>query len=137
MAKYVLSNAGIKVGETSGSLTEVVAKSATIDISVDAPDVTDFGQLTRHHLAGLRSWSGSFEVNQDHASGKADATLWGLIGKDAHIRIAEDKSITAKTVYSGNMVITSYGPISGSVGDGSSASVSFQGSETLSRGSTF
>lgn len=88
-------------------------------------------------LPGLRDWSVDLEMNQDMASGGPDATLAAIDALDVavaiKVRIKSLDIATDNPEYQGNVLLESYGPISGSRGDVAGVSVKLRGTGTLTR----
>ena len=116
------------------SLTDQL-KSATLTYDGDAQEITASGDGTRTYLGGLRQWSVSLDFNQDYAAGEVDATLFGIVGTVVVLNLRATSAAVSATnpSFNGNVVVTSYQPIGGSIGDAVSAPVSLQGSGTLTR----
>jgi len=113
-------------------------KSATLTYTGDAQEITASGDGTREYLGGLKAWSVSLELNQDYAADEVDITLFSLVGTVTAFELKADDATTTTTnpSYEGNVVVTSYQPIGGSIGDAVMAPVSLQGSGTLTRATT-
>jgi hypothetical protein len=113
-------------------------KSATLTYTADSPEFTASGDGTREYLGGLKAWSVSLEFNQDYAAGEVDITMFSLVGTVTAFELKADDATTTTTnpSYEGNVVVTSYQPIGGSIGDAVMAPVSLQGSGTLTRAVT-
>lgn len=133
MAEFVLTNAHLTVN--SVDLSDHV-RSVTVNYSAELQDTTAMGGDARGRLAGLKEWSVDVDFNQDYAASKVDATLFGLVGAAAFtiaVRPASSSVTATNPEYTGLALLESYTPISGSVGDGATASVRLVGSATLTR----
>jgi hypothetical protein len=113
-------------------------KSATLTYTADSPEFTASGDGTREYLGGLKQWSVSLEFNQDYAANEVDITLFSIVGTVVALELKADDAATDVTnpSFEGNVVVTSYQPLGGSIGDAVMAPVSLQGSGTLTRASS-
>ena len=94
------------------------------------------GDTTRSNLAGLLNWSIDVEFLQDFAAAKVDATLFSLIGAAAFTVTVKPTSSSVSATnpsFSGSVVLESYPPMSGAVGDLETASATFRSAGTLTR----
>lgn len=133
MAFIVLKDASVTIN--SVDLSDHV-KQVTIKYSADIHEDTAMGATSKSRLAGLKDWSADIEFYQDYATGKVDATLFPLVGAASfpiHIKPASGAIAADNPDYTGNAVLPDYSPISGSVGDLMSTSVTFQGDGDLTR----
>lgn len=111
-------------------------KSVTLNAPADLLEDTAMGDTFKSRIAGLKDWSITAEFHQDFAASKVDATLFPLIGAAAFTVTVKPTSAAVSATnpsYSGLMVLEGYPPLSGTVGDLASASVTFQGAGTLTR----
>jgi hypothetical protein len=113
-------------------------KSATLTYTADSPEFTASGDGTREYLGGLKQWSVSLEFNQDYAASTVDITLFSIVGTVVALELKADDAATDVTnpSFEGNVVVTSYQPLGGSIGEAVMAPVSLQGSGTLTRASS-
>ena len=134
MAEFILSDADV---EYNGVDLSDHVKSVTLNVTSDAPDVTAMGDDWRDFLAGLRGWSVTLEFYQDFAAAEVDATFWaaftGTNRVGIKIKPTSSAASTTNPEFSGMVIITSYDPVTGSVGDPAMAPVSLQGSGALAR----
>jgi len=134
MAEIVLLDPEVTLNAVT--LTSYV-KSATINYEAEAPETTASGDNPRTYLPGLQNWSVDLELNQDYADGTVDETLFGIITGGAAVAVAlkaDDAAISVNNPeYQGSVILTSYSPVSGSIGDVVTTPVSLQGSGTLTR----
>ena len=112
-------------------------KSVTFDISANALDETAMADTTIHRIVGMKDWSVSVDFMQDFAAAKVDATLWAVYNGGAAVTIIvrpdSDAVGATNPNYTGSVVLTSYSPITGGVGDLATTSVTFEGAGALSR----
>lgn len=132
MANFVLTDASVVVNAVD--LSDQV-RQVTVSVEADVQENTAMGDTYRSRLGGLKDWSLEIEFNQDFAAGEVDATLWPLIGTPTTVTVKPTSAAVSATnpTFSGSAILNSYPPLSGSVGDVSTASVSFQGAGTLTR----
>lgn len=132
MATFVLSDASVVVN--SVDLSDHVQQVA-IDTGVESHDDTAMGDDTRSAAGGLLTWGIEVTFLQDFASDKVDATLNGLVGSTTVVVVKPTSGAVSSTnpSWTGTALLTSYGPISGSVGDQAVAAASFASAGTLAR----
>lgn len=134
MAKFVLKDAEVIIN--SVDLSDHV-NSCTLDISPDLPEANVMGTFYKIRLAGLTDWTVSITFTQDFASGSVDDTLFPLVGADP-FSITVMANLTdgvgpTNPKYSGNVVMGTYQPIQGTIGDTAFVNATFPSSGTLSR----
>lgn len=125
MPKIVLTDVFLSIGGTNLS---TYVTSAQLTWEADEQETTTYGSGgARERLGGLKSGELSVEFRQDFAAGALDATIWPLVGTVAAfvLRPTAAAVSTSNPNYSGNVLITSWNPITGSVGDVASVSVSW------------
>jgi hypothetical protein len=133
MATIVLTDADVNINSVDLSAH---VTSVTINYNADEVEDTAMGDTTRSRLAGLIDWSVDVEFNQDYATGAVDATLFSLVGAAAFACVFKPTSAAVSTSnpsFTGNAILTSYAPVSGSVGDLATSSASFAAAGTLTR----
>lgn len=126
MAKFVATGTSVSFNGTdlSGSVAraELVTNAAEID-------VTDFGSSGWTELiGGLKSGTVSLDFHSDFGSGAVSNLLEDLVGTIGTVTLiaANGTAASATTpTYTAEVLINSFTPISGSVGDLSTFSVSF------------
>ena len=116
MAKQVFTNAVVTVNGTDFS--DHIA-AVTIDQSADEIETTAFGTAGwRTRTAGLKDGSVQLDWHQDFAS-SVDATLssaWGSVG--TVVVIPNGTAVSASNPrWTMPVVLSSYSPVAGSVGD--------------------
>jgi hypothetical protein len=135
MARIVLTDVGVVINNID--LSDHVA-SVTINQSVDAVETTAFGDGGRTRIGGLEDSSITLDFHQDFASGEVDATIAGLVGGTASFQISPFGTAVAASGtaprYSGTVLLTEWTPLNGSVGDLSTASVTWPVSGVIARG---
>tara|TARA_R110002051_G_scaffold34736_3_gene77163 strand:- start:8621 stop:9034 length:414 start_codon:yes stop_codon:yes gene_type:complete len=134
MATFVLYDASVVV--QSVDLSDHV-RSVTIDAGQAMQDDTAMGDTFQSNAAGLATWSISVEFLQDYATAKVDATLQPRLGigntTTLVIKPASGSVSGTNPSYSGTGILESYNPVSGSVGDQSMATATFQSASALTR----
>ena len=132
MAKIVLTDVSVSLGGVD--ISDHV-ESVAIDYKSEVVDATAMGDASRVRLAGLKDWSVTLNVHANYADDELDETLFGLVGTVAALIVKPTSgSVSASNPsYSGNVVVESYSPITGGVGDLAKSSVSLPGSGALTR----
>jgi hypothetical protein len=134
MAKSVLTNAYVMINAVD--LSDHV-RSVTLPLSVAEIAASCMGSDYVANLAGLKGASLDVQFAQNFASGKVDATLWGVYdgGVAIAIKVRPDAGSISATnpEYQFNAVLTGYDPISGSVGVLHEVPVSFVSDGTITR----
>ncbi len=135
MARIVLTDVGVVIGTTD--LSDHIA-SVTINQNVDAVETTAFGDGGRTRVGGLEDSSITLDFHQDFAAENVDATIAPHVGGTLAFEIspfgtAVGASGTAPR-YSGTVLLTEWTPLNGSVGDLSTASVTWPVSGVIARG---
>jgi len=135
VATFVLKNAEVHLGaSTDNRITENVV-SVAITHEAETQDETAMGDNSRSSLGGLKSWSVEIEALQDFAAGVMDADINTLVGTSANFYSRPTTAAVGATnpSYSGIVIVTSYGPIGGTVGDAAKVSISCLGKGDLNR----
>lgn len=125
MAKTVLTDASITIGGVD--LSDHIEQVA-FSVDVDEPESTAFGgNGWRSKEPGLKEGSISLTFHQDFAASEVDATIWPLIGTKAAFVIKPTSGAVTATnpSYSGNVIVGTYSPLDGSIGDLSKTSATW------------
>jgi predicted secreted protein len=132
MASFAFTNAFVSVNAVDLS---TFVRSVTINVEAEDLEDTAMGDTFRSRIAGLKDWSVDIEWNQDFAAAAVDVTVWALLGTVTAVIVKPVNTTTAVTnpQYSGNVLVSEYNPLDGSVGDLATTSVSWPGAGTLSR----
>ena len=132
MAEIVLSDPFISINGTDMSDH---FKSISHPIEAEAQEATAFGDDWRNRVGGLKDATATLEYNQDYDAGAVDAVLFPLVGKVVALVWRPDMAAVGVTnpQYSQSMILTSYMPIEGSVGDLIMGSVTLEGAGALAR----
>ena len=133
MAKMVFTNAYVTVNGTD--VSDHVG-AVTIDQSADEIETTSFGSTGwRSRVAGLKDGSVQLDWHQDFSS-SVDALLspaWGAVGT---VVVKPNGSATSATNPSWTcpVVLSSYSPVAGSVGDLLTFSTTWAAAGAFTRG---
>jgi hypothetical protein len=126
MAKFVAT--GTKVTLNGTDISANIARAELVVNSAEV-EVTDFGSAGYVELiGGLKSGSVSLDFHSDFGAGGVSNTfntLLGTIGTVTIIAANGTAAGTATPIYTAQVLVTSFTPISGAVGDLSSFSVTF------------
>jgi hypothetical protein len=135
MARIVLTDVGVVINGVD--LSDHVA-SVTINQNFDAVETTAFGDSGRTRVGGLEDSSLSLDFHQDFAAADVDATISPLVGGTAAFQLSPFGTGVAASGtaprYSGSVLITEWTPLNGTVGDLSTASVTWPVSGKIARG---
>lgn len=90
------------------------------------------GMTSKARKPGLKDWSAEIEFYQDYAAAKVDATIFPIVGTQVAFELIPVKSVAVSTTnprYSGNGIVETYPPFTGSVGEMGMAPVTVTGSD--------
>jgi hypothetical protein len=138
MAKFTLTDVSVvlTVSATPYDLSDHI-ESVTIDAKKDVPEVTAMGSGNRSRTSGLKDWTVQLNLHQDFAAGSVDAAIYAAFMATTNPTILIKPTSAAVSAtnpsYAGTVIVPSYSPISGSIGDVSKMSVTIEGSGTLTR----
>ena len=132
MAVFVATDYNIKINgvDYSANLTQ-----AELSLEADDVETTAFGSTYRNRIAGLKQGSLNLQFNQDFGASGLDSVLFPLLGTAATVIIKPTSTAVSATnpTYTFNALVTSYTPISGSVGDLATFSVTWPVAGTVTR----
>lgn len=132
MAVFVATDYNIKINgqDYSANLTQ-----AELSLEADDVETTAFGSTYRSRIGGLKQGSLNLQFNQDFAAAGIDSVLFPLLGTQATVVIKPNSTAVSATnpSYTFNALVTSYTPISGSVGDLATFSVTWPVSGAVTR----
>lgn len=134
MAKFVLKNAFLSI---SGNDLSDRVESLTLNYGAETPEQTSMGDGTRTRLPSFIDWSIDVQFRQDFAAGNVDAVLFPLVGAAAFaiiLRPDAGAKSASNPEFTGNALLTTYGILTGSVGDVAAAPVTLMGDGALARG---
>jgi hypothetical protein len=135
MPKFVATNFQISLNGVD--LTSSLS-SATLEISSNEVETTTFGTAStayRTVVGGIVSGSVKLDFYQDYAAASVDATLNSLINTIGTVVIKPLGSAVSATnpSYTTTCLINNYTPVSGTIGDLSSFSVTWPTTGTITR----
>ena len=132
MARIVLTNASITFASTDISS---YVSSVTLSTSLDVVDTTSFGNTARTRVAGLADNQVTIEFFQDFASGALESIIYPTIGTSAVMVVKPVAGTTTATnpSYSFNALVSEWQPLSGAVGELSTASVTWPVSGAITK----
>lgn len=127
MARIVLTDAKVTINGVN--LSDHIA-SITINESADVVETTAFSNTAKTRVAGLRDNSVTLEFHQDFASNSVEQTINGtssLVGTVTAIVVTPTSGAVSTTnpSYSFNALVAEWTSLSGSVGELSTASVTW------------
>ena len=132
MAEVVLTNAFVSLNgvDLSGHV-----RSVTLSYNSEPQDITAMSDTTRQRIGGLLDWSLSVEFNQDYAANLVDATLFSLVGTTFAMILRPDAGAVAATnpQYTGTVLLESYQPLGGSIGEVHTSPVQLSAASVLAR----
>lgn len=135
MAKFLATQFQISLNGVD--LTQSL-HSVTLDVSSNEVDTTTFGTSSTVYktvVGGIVSGSAKLDFYQDYASGSVDATIWPLVNTVGTLVIKPNGTTVSATnpSYTANVLVNAYSPISGSIGDLSSFSVTWPTTGSVTR----
>ena len=137
MARIVLTDAYVVVN--SVDLSDHI-NSVEIAQSFDSVETTAFGDSGRTRTGGLEDSSITLSFHQDFAASSVDQTISPLVGGTAAFEIrAVGTAIGLSSTnpkWTGTVLITEWNPLSGAVGELSTADVTWPVSGQIARGTT-
>ena len=137
MAKRVLTNCKVLINSVDRS--DHVSKVEVEDTFEDK-DTTTYGSSgKKERLAGLEDGNCGITFLNDFAGGDLDSAMWALRGTLTTISVWKDKDSVVSSAnprYTASILINSWKPLSGSVGDVATVDVTFPVSGGWARYST-
>jgi hypothetical protein len=128
-----------KIDNAGGSLTDISAFCNEVSLSrdIETAETTTFGDDDKEYIIGLKDATISVSGQFDAAGASTiDAVLAGILGQDASVSfeyLPGGGTVGASNpAYRGECYLTSY-EVSGSVGDVTSFSASFQCTGAITR----
>lgn len=136
MARIVLTDASIVIN--SVNLSDHIA-SVTITTSEDVIDTTGFSSTSaagRTRVAGLVDNSVTLEFHQDFATSNVEATIYPLLGSATTVVVKPTSAAQSATnpSYTFSALVSEWQPLSGSVGELATASVTWPISGAITKG---
>lgn len=127
MAQLVLTNAEITINSV---VLSDRANQVTLNFEIEAVEVTAFGNTGRAFTGGLQNNTIDIEFHQDFAATETEATIFPLVGTTTTVVVAPASGSVSTTnpfyTVTGTY-LAAHTPVSGSVGELATTSLSFQG----------
>lgn len=127
MAQLVLTNAEITINSV---VLSDRANSVTLNFEIEAVEVTAFGNTGRAFTGGLQNNTIDIEFHQDFAATETEATVFPLVGTTTTVVVAPASGSVSATnpfyTVTGTY-LAAHTPVSGTVGELATTSLSFQG----------
>lgn len=130
LAEYLSINANV---------LNTFTKKAELSVEVEEKDVTNYASLGwKEVIGGLKSAELGCEFLQDFAASQLDALMWPLLGTVVPFEVRADQGAasTSNPKWTGSILINGWNPITGSVGDEATVSMSFPTSGAVTRATT-
>jgi hypothetical protein len=136
MARIVLTDASIVIN--SVDLSDHIA-SVSITTSEDVVETTGFSSTSaagRTRVAGLADNSVTLEFHQDFATSAVEQTIYPLIGTTTTVVVKPTSAAVSATnpSYTFTALVSEWQPLSGSVGELATASVTWPVSGAITKG---
>jgi len=136
MARIVLTDAYVSINSTD--LSDHI-NSVEIAQSFDSVETTAFGDSGRTRTGGLEDSSITLSFHQDFAGSSVDQTIAPLVGGTAAFEIraigtAAGTVSPTNPKWTGTVLVTEWNPLSGGVGELSTADVTWPVSGQVTRG---
>ena len=133
MARIVLTDVQVLIN-TSTDISDHVA-SVTLNSTVNEVQTTAMGNTAITRVGGLLDNSVTLEFHQDFATSSIESIVYPLIGSTTTMKIKPTSSTTSTSnpQYVFSALVTEWSPISGAVGELSTASVTWPISGTITK----
>ena len=124
MAKFVATDYNVTIDGTDFSSS---IAAVTFDITAAEQEVTAFGDTYVQRIAGLKDASISIDFHQDFGASSVDDTLFPLLGTAVEVVALPQGGTVSVTnpSYTGTFLCTQYSPLTSSVGDLATLSISW------------
>lgn len=124
MAKIVLTDVAVNIN--ANDLGPWVA-ACTITTDVNEVVTTAFGNTAVTRVGGLKDSNVQFEFHQDFAASEIESIIYPLIGTVVPVKVKPTSGAIATTnpEYQFNVLVSSWTPIAGAVGDLATVSVTW------------
>jgi hypothetical protein len=112
------------------------ASKAELATEVEEKDITTYASLGwKELLGGLRSGTLGLEFKQDFAATKLNSIMWPLFGTVVAFEVRADQGVVGvnNPKWTGSILIKAWNPVTGSVGDNATVSVSYPTSGVVTR----
>ena len=127
MAQEVITDADITI---NGVVLSNLANQVTLTYEKEAVESTTFGDTGRRFIGGLQNVTIDIEFMQDFAANKVEATVFPLVGSQTTVTVRKSSAATSATnpLYTVvNTYLAAHAPVSATVGELATTSLSFQG----------
>ena len=127
MAQLVLTDATISVNSVALATR---ANSVSLNYEIEAVESTAFGDSGRKYVGGLQNLTCDIEFQQDFAASNVEATVFPLVGTSTTVVIKPTSSAVGATNPSYTLTgtfLSAHTPVSGSIGELATTSLSFTG----------
>jgi hypothetical protein len=133
MARIVLTDVQVLIN-TSTDISSYVS-SITLNSTVNEVQTTAMGNTAITRVGGLIDSSVTLEFFQDFASSALESIIYPLVGTVTPMRIKPTTSATSSTnpQYQFSALVTEWSPLSGAVGELSTASATWPISGTITK----
>ena len=136
MAEYCFNDASVNINAVDLS-DHVTSLSCSWDL--DMLETSAMGTTTgRTYIAGLYNWTVNITFNQDFAATEVDVSLAAIQAGGVAVALILRPTSAAKSAtnpeWTGNVLLSSYPFLDGSIGDLGTTSVTLQGTGALARG---
>lgn len=137
MAKQVLLDCYVEINAVDRSSN---VSKADLNDQFEEKETTNYGSGgAKEIIAGLESGSIGITFKNDYAASALDSAMWALRRSVVAFKIRPSSAAivsTANPQYGGNILISSWKPIAGSVGDVAEVDVTFNLSGPMTRVTT-
>ncbi len=135
MGTFVLTDASVTINGVD--LSDHV-RSISFPYEAEEVDDTNMGDTTRIMQGGLINYGVDIEFSQDFASGKVDDSLFDIVGTVVPVILIPVNTTVSATnpKFTMNMLVGSYNPINGSIGDLAVAPVHLAPAGAVTRGTS-
>jgi hypothetical protein len=136
MTKMVLTSEFLSIN--SNDLSTYLNKCEVV-VEVDEKEVTTYGSGGwKEYLGGLKAGTLAVEFKQDYADNALDEIMWALLGTVVpfEVRPTSANAGTSNPSYEGDVLISKWSPIEGSIGDEATASATWPTSGAVTRETT-
>lgn len=133
MATFAMNDCFISINGTDRS-SSISAVTLQIDVAeLDSTDFADSGWTVP--IGGRKSGSLQLTFNQDVAGSAIDSVMWPLLGTTVAFVVRATNAVKGANnpEYTGSILCNSWTPVSGSVGDLATVSVTFPLSGAVTR----
>jgi hypothetical protein len=133
MPKMVLTSEYLAI---NGVDLSAYTSKAEVAVEVEEKDVTTYGSAGwKEVIGGLKSGNIAIEFKNDFAAAALDAIMWPLLGTVPTFEVRPTSAIagTSNPKYTGSLLVKNWNPVTGSVGDEASVSVTYPTSGAVVR----